>query len=246
MHELTCLDGNKQMKHTNNTYVLELDKISSEYENILIKFKDEQVHQKVIIKNPYSKLCGVGLLGNTTSIDASSNVKKSYNAWKAMIHRCYSEKEHKRAPTYQNCSVCKEWLYYSNFEQWWDDNYYEINNQEMHLDKDILIKGNKVYSPQTCTIVPQDINSLLIKRDSKRGNLPIGVTYFKRDKKYMATICKFGKQHYLGLYNTPEEAFQAYKQEKERHIKEVAEKYKDKIPKKLYDAMYKWEIEITD
>lgn len=237
---------NNSMKHIDNTYILELDKIDSKYENILIKFKDKQIHQKVAIKNPYSKLCGVGLLGDTTTTDVNGNVKKSYNAWKGMIHRCYNEKEHKRAPTYQNCSVCEEWLYYSNFEQWWDNNYYEINGQEMHLDKDILIKGNKIYSPQTCVIVPQDINSLFMRKSAKREGLPIGVTFFKRDKKYMANICKFGKQHYLGLYNTPEEAFKVYKQTKEQHIKEVAEKYKDKIPQKLYKALYKWEVEITD
>lgn len=234
------------MKYTNDTYILEIDKVDSKYKNILITFKDEQIHQEIIIQNPYSKLCGVGLLGNTTSIDSKGNIKKSYNVWKAMIHRCYNKKDHKRAPTYQNCYVCDEWLYYSNFEQWWNSRYYEINNQEMNLDKDILIKGNKVYSPQTCVIVPQDINLLFIKRNVKRGDLPIGVTYFKRDNKYMASVGKFGKQHYLGLYNTPAKAFEAYKQAKEQHIKEVAEKYKDKIPRKLYEALYKWEVEITD
>lgn len=234
------------MEYTDDTYILEIDKIDSKYDNILIKFKDKQIHQEITIKNPYSKLCGVGLLGNATSTDSNGNIKKSYNAWKNMIHRCYNEKEHKREPTYQECLVCDEWLYYSNFEQWWDNNYYEINNQEMWLDKDILVKDNKIYSPQTCVIVPQDINLLFIKRDAKRGNLPIGVSYFKRDKKYMANIGKFGKQHYLGLFDTPTKAFEAYKQAKEQHIKDVAEKYKDEIPRKLYEAMYKWNVEITD
>lgn len=234
------------MKHADDTYILKIDKVDSKYKNILITFKDEQIHQEILIKNPYNKLCGVGLLGNSTSSDSNGNIKKSYNAWKNMIHRCYNPKEHKREPTYQNCSVCEEWIYYSNFEEWWDNNYYEINNQEMDLDKDILVKGNKVYSPQTCVIVPRDINLLFIKRNAKRGDLPIGVSYFKRDKKYAASIGKFGKQYYLGLYSTPIEAFEAYKQAKEQHIKDVAEKYKDKIPNKLYEAMYKWEVEIND
>ena len=234
------------MQDINATYILEIDKVSPEYENILIRFKDEQIHREIIIKNPYSKVCGVGLLGNATSTDSNGNIKKSYNTWKGMIHRCYNIKEYERAPTYQECSVCDEWLCYSNFEQWWDNNYYEINNQEMNLDKDILIKGNQVYSPQTCVIVPKDINMLFVQRGAKRGGLPIGVTYYKRDKKYMAMICKYGKQHYLGLYNTSTEAFEVYKQAKEQHVKEVAEKYKDKIPKKLYEAMYKWKVEITD
>lgn len=234
------------MSLNENIYVLELDKVDSKYEKILIKFKDEQVCKEVIIKNPYSGLCGVGLIGNTKSVDNNGKVKKSYNTWKNMIHRCYSQKALARHPTYQGCSVCDEWLCYANFEQWWNDNYYEIGNQEMHLDKDILFKGNKVYSPATCVLVPIDINLLFIKRDSKRGNLPLGVSYFKRDKKYAAALSEFGEHHYLGLYDTPIEAFNAYKQAKEQFIKAKANEYRDKIPRKLYDALCKWEVEIDD
>lgn len=229
-----------------NTYVLELGKISPEYKNILIKFKDEQVCREIIIKNPYSGLCGVGLTGNTKTVDSNGKVKKSYNTWKGMIYRCYDPRETDRHPTYRDCIVCDEWLCYANFERWWDDNYYEISGQEMNLDKDILFKGNKVYSPQTCTIVPMDINLLFVKRDAKRGNLPIGVSYYKRDQKYTATLREFGAAHFLGLYDTPTEAFDVYKQAKERFIKAKADEYQDKIPKKLYDAMYKWEVEIND
>ena len=115
----------------------------------------------------------------------------------------------------------------------------------MELDKDILNKGNKVYSPDTCVYVPQSINSLFTKSDKVRGEYPIGV--YKQKDKYVAQLNKGnGKQIYLGSYSTPEEAFQAYKQAKEEYIKEVANEYKDKIPYRLYEALMNYEVEIDD
>ena len=120
----------------------------------------------------------------------------------------------------------------------------------MEIDKDILCKGNKIYSPQTCIIVPQRINKLFTKSNKLRGDLPIGVYYNKQNKKYRSQISKIenGKKQrvYLGLYNTPQEAFESYKKAKENYIKQVADEYKLYIPKELYDAMYDYRVEITD
>lgn len=122
----------------------------------------------------------------------------------------------------------------------------------MCLDKDILYKGNKVYSPKNCVFVPEKINILFIKSNKSRGGYPIGVSYHKQNRKFVAKCSiydfKENKQKliYLGCYDTPEKAFKAYKQFKEKHIKKVADYYKDKIPNKLYQAMYDYEVEITD
>lgn len=116
----------------------------------------------------------------------------------------------------------------------------------MCIDKDILKKGNKIYSPQTCVFVPKQINSLFVFSKSRRGNLPVGVSYDKEQKKYQAYYTVNGKHIRIGRYDNLEEAFLAYKKRKEKYLKEVADLYKDKIPKKLYDAMYNWEISITD
>ena len=121
----------------------------------------------------------------------------------------------------------------------------------MCLDKDILVKGNKVYSPETCIFVPKTINSLFTKRQNDRGESVIG-TSLTQNGKYRAYCSlinpKTGKSKYehLGCYETQEKAFEVYKYYKERNIKEVADYYKDKIPQKLYDALYNYEVEITD
>lgn len=116
----------------------------------------------------------------------------------------------------------------------------------MCLDKDILIKGNKIYSPETCVFVPKTINSLFAKRQRDRGLLPIGVTFHKKNDKYVSVCCNcMGKTMYQ-YFDDPNEAFIEYKKNKENTIKKVADFYKNKIPYILYNAIYKYVVDITD
>lgn len=195
---------------------------------------------------------GVGIIGLEKTRDRNNKPLKSYKLWTDMLKRCYDKKLHKKEPTYIGCSVCDEWLYYKNFKEWYNENYYEIDNETICLDKDILVKKNKVYSPETCVFVPRDINLLFIKSNAKRGILPIGVCYNKQNNKYQAYCNMFNvktnksnKKH-LGCYITSEEAFKIYKKVKEENIKQVADYYREQIPKKLYDAMYRYEVDIDD
>ena len=159
-----------------------------------------------------------------------------------MLERCYNPNYKDNKPTYKECKVCNEWLNYQNFAKWFEDNYYTIENEKVALDKDILIKNNKIYSPNTCIFVPVRINSLFLKRQNYRGDTPIGVHYVDLTKKYEAQCAG----NNLGAYDTPEEAFSVYKQYKENMIKQVADEYKNLIPEKLYNAMYEYEVEIDD
>ena len=193
---------------------------------------------------------GVGYIGHKKKIDENGEIYESYKRWTNMLMRCYSDEYQKTHPTYQGCTVCREWHNYSNFKIWYDDNYYEIAGEQMALDKDILVKGNKTYSPNTCVFVTQNINKLFIKCNKARGEYPIGVYFNKNTNKYQAQ-CKTlyngkSKQKNLGYYNTIEDAFNAYKEFKEANIKQIADEYKDKIPDKLYEAMYNYKVEITD
>lgn len=118
------------------------------------------------LKNPYYKrIYGVACIGNT--ISKIKGIKKdSYKVWYAMIQRCYKECNTVKK-TYKDVFVCDEWLCYENFEKWYDKNYYKIENEVMNLDKDILIKGNKIYSPSTCVFVPKRLNILFVNTDNK-------------------------------------------------------------------------------
>lgn len=166
----------------------------------------------------------------------------AYQVWLNMIKRCYDEKVISRRECYRGCSVCDEWLRLSNFLSW----YQEHCKPGHQIDKDILFKGNKIYSPETCLGVPRRINALFISARATRGKYPIGVC--EHHKKYEAQINYGHGTVRLGRYNTVEEAFFAYKSAKEAYIKQVAQEYYDRgeITKKAYDALMAYEIEITD
>ena len=199
------------------------------------------------------RACNHGYIGEGEyKIKQNRKYTKCYNTWKHMLERCFDEKFQIKRPTYKGCKVCAEWLNFQVFAEWFYNNYYEIEGEAMCLDKDILVKGNKIYSPNTCVFVPNNINVLFTKSDKIRGEYPIGVSYNKRDKKFSAqcSIYNFEENKkeykYLGYYETPEQAFNSYKQFKENYIKQIADCYKDRIPTKLYDALYNYEVEITD
>ena len=141
-----------------------------------------------------------------------------YRKWKSMLERCYSARFHKKHPTYIGCSVCDEWLMFSNFKLWMLNQDWKGN----HLDKDILHQGNKVYSPQSCLFVDAKINSLLLDSKSARGLYPQGVCSLSNSNKFMAYVATNGKRSYLGLFETQEEAHDTYKAEKYKIISKVA------------------------
>lgn len=170
----------------------------------------------------------------------------SYRTWRMMLQRCYDEKVHKVEPRYKDCAVCEEWHSLFRFNEWYLKNYYSISNERMELDKDILLKNNKIYSPDTCVFVPQRINTLFVTANKIRGEFPIGVYYDRQKKRYIANMTYNGKSIKVARCITPIEAFYEYKFYKEYYIKEIAEEYKERIPDRLYKAMLKWEVEITD
>lgn len=167
-----------------------------------------------------------------------------YKTWCSIMLRATNDKFKKTNNAYQDCSICHDWLTLSNFKQWFED---PINGYQdgFQIDKDILVKGNKEYAPDKCCFVPREINNAVSIRPKGKSNF-IGAK--TNGNKFEATVTRFGKREYLGVFNTPEEAFNAYKIAKEQYIKELAEKYfqEGKITKKVYDALMKYEVEITD
>lgn len=202
-----------------------------------------------IIKNPYDKsIYNIGFIGEGKyKISEKGTPTPAYNTWRNMLQRCYDEKNSKKYPTYKDITVVEEWYNFQVFAKWMDENYYHVDGQRMELDKDILIKDNKVYSPETCIFVPHIINTLFLKQNSSRGKLPIGVSFEIEKKKYEARCSNINrKQKRIGRFSTIDDAFKAYKNYKEELIKQVANEYKEKIPTKLYNAMITYEVEITD
>ena len=238
--------------------IIEYNKTS----DIVVEFQDEHkatVHTNYnnfrngLVKNPYYPMVyRVGIAGNKyKTVDENSKSTREYMTWYHIIQRCYSGKLKEKQPAYKDIAVCSEWLYYENFYEWLHsqpnfDKWY--NGKRWALDKDILSKGNKVYSPENCCLVPQNVNCLFLKREAERGKHPIGVRY--TNDGFLASCHNpfTNRREELGCYPTPEKAFIAYKNYKEDIIKKVAQIEFDagNITEQCYQAMMSYEVEITD
>ena len=164
-----------------------------------------------------------------------------YSLWTNMLKRCFDAKCKQLQPTYKNVTCCPEWLSFANFFEWVNKEVgYKGKPIGFALDKDILVKGNQIYSPDACSFVPHAVNSLLTASDAIRGGLPIGVCF--AEGKFKAQIRYFGVRTHLGFYNTQEEAFAAYKIAKEAQIKVVANQYRDVLKPAVYESLMNWEI----
>ena len=203
------------------------------------------------VKDPYSpSVYGVGILGTKYPSKVNGVITKEYGLWVRMLERCYSDNSKKKRPTYEGCEVSDKFKSYEYFYEWCNKQIgFGVggSGNPFHLDKDLLLKGNKVYSEDSCVFIPAEINSLLIKREALRGEYLIGVSWNKRNKAFMAQVGKGkGRSENLGYFKNEIEAFNAYKQAKESFVKEQANKWKGEIDGRAYEALMSYEVEITD
>ena len=223
--------------------------------NIVIEFQDDwktKVHTRykcfkdVQVYNPYDRnVCGIGITGD---IYPSTNTKE-YSVWQGILHRSFDEAVKNEHPTYQDVTCCEEWLYYPNFYEWLHNqpNFNKwLNGDKWAIDKDILVKGNKIYSPETCCLVPIRINSLFAL-PTRNGECVLGVR--KDNGKFIAEMSDVDSHgtRYIGTYSTEEDAFYlGYKPRKEDSIKKIAKEEYDKenITRECYEAMMNYEVEM--
>lgn len=200
------------------------------------------------VANPYyARVYGVGYIGVGKY---STKDKEMYKLWMRLLERTNCAIFTSKNPAYLNVSVCDEWLNFQNFAAWCEGqeffNAKDTRGKSYQLDKDILVKGDKTYSPETCCFVPREINNLLVKPLSHRKGSPTGVCLDKRRNLYAAQVNCFGRIKYLGYYKTSEHAFTVYKGSKEAHIKDVAEKWKGLVTSRVYLTLVGWEINCED
>jgi len=192
-----------------------------------------------------SLVYGIGINDWVGKIEVDGKKIKQYKLWQSMLKRCFDEKFKQNRPSYQDVTCSKDWLSMTKFIE-------DVSQMKgfgfsgWELDKDILVKGNKLYSKDNCCFVPQELNTLLIKSDNSRGEYPVGVSFRKAKGKFEAYLNVNGKAKHLGLFNTPEEAFQAYKRAKEAQIKAVAEKWQHMLDNRVFQALMEYEVNIND
>ena len=202
---------------------------------------DKLVTVERVLVNP--TVCGVGC--NDVAFQNWVNGRQiwQYKLWHDMLVRCFCEKFKSRCPTYKDVLLCEEWLSFANFLEWCNKEVgYKGKQGGCQLDKDILVRGNKTYSPETCCFVPRAVNGLLNSNGNSRGKYPQGVNFHKKTGKFVVQLSVDGKQKHLGLFNTLEDAFAAYKIAKEAQIKIVATQYKDVLSPAVFESLMSWEV----
>ena len=216
--------------------------------NITIEFQDEYRFRKKTqyvnfrtgrVKNPYDTIVfGVGRLGSGKygSWKDERNGKGTYKAWINMLQRCYVDMNGKYPAYYGIVKVCEEWLNFQNFAEWYESNYYDIPNERLHIDKDIKSSGCKLYSPDTCILIPQSINEVIRDNYRKTIDSDLPVTIRRCNKGYRV---KFRREN-LGEYNTVDECLEKYNEKKINYIKELVDGYGDLLPKEVTDTILQW------
>ena len=139
-----------------------------------------------------------------------------------MLNRCYSGEK----KNYIDCYVCDQWLTFSSFKTWME----KQDWMGKQLDKDILVKNNKVYSPDTCVFVSHKTNSFILESNGNRGNWPIGVSFERRRGKFEAYCSnpENNKKVHLGYFDDCNKAHMAWKAKKLEFAKIIAKEQSNK------------------
>lgn len=234
----------------NNNFKVVVIEINS-YKDILVQFEDGEflkTRKDSLLSGRFGKpsnkiVSGIGL--NDLKLSVHDPI---YYRWKLMLNRCYSKKYEGRNKCYETVEVCKNWWKISGYKKSIDRmfNSDKLSDNDFVVDKDILNKSNKIYSEETCCIVPKEINAVFIRPLKTKGQFPTGVHFRKDINKYVSRITMYGKRTELGKFDTILEAFNVYKEAKENHVKNLANKWRGKIDEKVYHALLNWEINIDD
>lgn len=187
---------------------------------------------------------GVGYLGEPTINDCDPTKLLIIKLWRGMFSRCYDVKKLNERATYRDCTINKEWHSLANFKRWclsqFDAGHYQSG---WELDKDLLVRGNKVYGPDTCCFLPERLNQLQqVKKDSEYNWLP-GVNFDKARGKFKAEVNFDSVRHYLPRRETELESFLDYKELKEKLVQADAENWKDKIHPSAYESLKNYSLD---
>lgn len=242
----TNLNGKLEVIEYKNAFNVKVRFLDTGYETVV---EASQIRSGEVRDWTLPRAVGVGI-GWESGVNLSKTYPRHHGLWQNMLNRCYNNKTG-CVGKYVNCSVSEDFLSFENFKTWCDNqigfNTKDDKGKVFALDKDILVKGNLIYSENTCCFVPRAINNLFLTSKKKRGLLPLGVQQCKTKKvQYYYQLSKRGRQVKSEIFSSPEDAFHAYKKAKEDYIKEVATDWKDEIDPRVYEVLMNYQVEITD
>lgn len=219
-------------------------------DNVEIKFVDTGyittvTMQRLINGSVKDKLSpsvfNVGIVGYRYPITINGRLVLEYNLWRSMLARCYNANFHIKNHSYKGCSVSENFKSYEYFYEWCHRQI-GFGKTGWHLDKDLLFKGNKVYSEDTCVFLPSEINGALIHNENSNRSLPTSVV-MNTSNNFYSRFSINGFTQYIGTFDTPEEAFLAYKQAKEQYLQHLAYKYEESLDPRAFNALLYYSVD---
>lgn len=186
---------------------------------------------------------GVGMLGkgNFLSRTKIGGITREYGVWSAMMDRCYGRTDKDTARVYGDCVVSDDWQNFQVFAEWCQTQQ-ELHHKGYALDKDILLKNNRVYGPYFCAFVPAHINSAVtLEKHTNTTGYP-GV-WVNGSGGFTAEITTNGSVQSLGTFKSAVIAYTVYRAMKEAYVKTLATVYKDGISEKVFEALSNWSVE---
>lgn len=210
-----------------------------------LKLSQDEIDKLVVVDRIMAEptVRGVGVVDVPFSVKVGGKHIWQYRVWYNMLIRCFDEKYKLRKPTYSAVTCANDWLSFGNFLEWCNKETGFFGRKDgFELDKDIIKRGNTIYSQEHCAFVPSVVNSLLTDHRGKRGDNPVGVHFHKRDGVFNASLTRFGSVKHLGAFSSAEDAFQAYKIAKEAHIKVIALQHKASLKPAVFESLMNWEI----
>ena len=160
-----------------------------------------------------------------------------YRVWQNILERCYSPRKQKIQPTYIGCTMHPDWHRFSKFKEW-IDNQPQTDWRDLQIDKDLRVKWNRVYSPDTCCFLTCQENNIF----RLSGN-QLGSCIYRNDctkspwESYSNIRYTNGISKYLGHYTTKEEAEVVAGRESIRRIMEVVNANPHQF---IREAMMRW------
>lgn len=159
--------------------------------------------------------------------------ERSYKLWQSMRHRLMDREE------YKDVTMCAEWETYEGFLEWFNSSEFSNCRDELgnfyFLDKDVLGGQRRLYSPETCAFIPQQLNNMFKRKIS---SMKAGVQYLSGKAKPYRAYINYNRKHiHLGYYLTEDEAHSKFLEARKECLKNFIEVHSGRLDERVVDRI---------